>query len=170
MQHLVKIITEDLWFHKEDEIWLVAVNIIFQIEDVPRQAFHIPRQSLKGRKWWGDRIKRRDFSWRIFSSINYSWIVRFQFKCWADPPKESPSLSLKMTENIIWPTDSIWGVYRVLLNFIVKFCEYLTYMSWDIDFWIVSSWIDRLTRQTVEALSLSLKTLFFIFSPVLKLN
>jgi hypothetical protein len=39
---LVKIIAEDLRFSKEDDVWLVKVNIVLEVEQISGYSFYIP--------------------------------------------------------------------------------------------------------------------------------
>ena len=54
----VKVMLENLGFTDEDEIWeLVDDDKVFDVKDIPRDAFHIPRSSFS----------------------HYSRVVRFKF-------------------------------------------------------------------------------------------
>ena len=39
---MVKIIAEDLRFSKEDDVWLVKVDIILKVEEISGQSFNVP--------------------------------------------------------------------------------------------------------------------------------
>ena len=45
---------EDLRFAEEDKVRLVVVNEVFEVEDIPAEAFNIPSQSNEGINW-GER-------------------------------------------------------------------------------------------------------------------
>ena len=60
-QCLFKIIAKDLRFSQKDEIWLVHVNIEFQIKEISCKAFDVPGKSKEGRRH-SSRCYARGFS------------------------------------------------------------------------------------------------------------
>ena len=43
-----QIMTEDLGFCNQDEVWFVEINEVFEVEDVATEALHVPGKDNEG--------------------------------------------------------------------------------------------------------------------------